>query len=777
MNKVININFQGRILPIEEQAYEMLKQYIESLRVYFANEEGRDEIINDIECRIAELCEERLKKGTVCIAASDIDLIITSIGRPADFEAQDGFEQSTAATAHNSNDSRQQNAQQNTSGNNNSNFYRDGNRPKRLYRDEQNKVLGGVCSGIANYFVIEPWIVRILWFFLIGLNILIYLILWIAVPSTSIKEVGGVRKRLFRDIDKKVIGGVAAGLSKYFGIQVWIVRILFLIPFIRFVVNFRHMHLFQFWDAPDFPNFLDITFSPGAVFVYIVLWLVLPEAKTSADKLEMVGEKVDLNSIKNTIQNDMEGFSKRAQSWGSNLYNRNKGTNNSNEANESNHEGTATTHNQDANKSSENQRSTEKRKGFLYFIGRIITVCIKGFVYFILAIVGISLLAALFGIGAAATALLPLKNFLIEDGAQTWSAIGAILLFIWVPIIGIVTAVIRKIAGLKKANVWVRSSFIALWILGWVCIFYFGSSLGNSFSRHNLPAEQSIALTNPKIDYVEITAAPKMKYYENNWFQFEPFQGFADEDTVYVRNLRIRIVQSLNDSFQVKIVKLSNGKTVQNANDLANKINFELTQQDSLLYLDRGIGINKTDKFRNQHIIMTIAVPIGKRIKITNKGWSQTNVNINGRGMRTGTIDRISSDESWYDEWNEPWDNESYQFERGVEYKMTKTGLEEIQRDFKTMEDSDGSNSDDKQDDISDKEIQLQKLKEEREAIKNDIKKLKEEELQKEKIKTEKVSISRKDNVGNSNLDNINKIGKAAGKLSDLQWVLDRFTH
>jgi phage shock protein PspC (stress-responsive transcriptional regulator) len=764
MNKVININFQGRILPIEEQAYEILKQYIESLRVYFANEEGRDEIINDIECRIAELCEDRLKKGTVCIAASDIDLIITSIGRPEDFEAQDGFEQSTAATANNSNDGRQQNTYQNTSGNNNSNFYREGNRPKRLYRDEQNKVLGGVCSGIANYFVIEPWIVRILWFFLIGINILAYLILWIAVPSTSVKVVGGVRKRLFRDIDKKVIGGVAAGLSKYFGIQVWIVRILFLIPFIRFMVNFRHMHLFQFWDAPDFPNFLDITFSPGAVFVYIVLWLVLPEAKTSADKLEMVGEKVDLNSIKNTIQNDMEGFSKRAQSWGSDLYNRNKGTNNSNEENES-------------NQSSEIHRSAEKRKGLLYYIGRIITLSIKVFVYFILAIVGISLLAALFGIGVAATALLPLKNFILDDGAQTWSVIGAILLFVWVPIIGIVTAVIRKFAGLKKANVWVRSSFIALWVLGWVCIFYFGSSLGNSFSRHNLPAEQSIALTNPTINYVEITAAPKMKYYENNWFQFEPFQGFADEDTVYVRNLRIRIVQSKTDSFEVKIVKLSNGKTVQNANELANKINFELTQQDSLVYLDRGIGINKKDKFRNQHIIMTIAVPIGKRIKITNKGWSQTNVNINGRGMRTGTIDRFSTDDNWYDEWNEPWDNESYQYERGVEYKMTKMGLEEIQRDYKTMEDNDDSNSDDKQDELSDKEIQLQKLKEEREAIKNDIKKLKEEELQKDKIKVVKVNEFKKDDVVGSNIEKMNQIGKAAGKLSDLQWVLDRFIH
>lgn len=775
MNKVININFQGRILPIEEMAYETLKQYIESLRIYFANEEGRDEIINDIECRIAELCEERLKKGTVCIAVSDIDLIITSIGRPADFEAQDGFEASTSQSQQNSNQNNNRNNYQNTSGSNYSNFNSSSNRPKRLYRDEQNKVLGGVCSGIANYFGIEPWIVRILWLFLIGLNVLAYIILWIAVPSTSVKEVGGVRKRLFRDIDKKIIGGVAAGLSKYFGIQVWIVRILFLIPFIRFVVNFRHMHLFQFWDAPDFPNFLDITFSPGAVFIYIVLWLVLPEAKTSADKLEMVGEKVDLNSIKNTIQNDMEGFSKRAQSWGSDLYNRNKGTNNSNEANESNNEETARTYNEDAHTSTENNRSTEKRKGLLYYIGRFITLTIKVFVYFILAIVGISLLAALFGIGVAATALLPLKNFILDDGAQTWSVIGAILLFVWVPIIGIVTAVIRKFAGLKKANVWVRSSFIALWIVGWVVLFYFGSSLGNSFSRHNLPAEQSIALTNPKIDYVEITAAPKMKYYENNWFQFEPFQGFADEDTVYVRNLRIRIVQSLNDSFQVKIVKLSNGKTVQNANELANKINFELTQQDSLLYLDRGIGINKIDKFRNQHIIMTIAVPIGKRIKITNKGWSQTNVNINGRGMRTGTIDRISSDDDWYDEWNEPWDNESYQYERGVEYKMTKDGLVSLS----PMEANDDRSDDSKKmdDENLDKEIQLQKLKEEREAIKNDIKKLKEEELQKDKTSVVKVNEFKKDNIGGSNIEKTNKIGKAAGKLSDLQWVLDRFTH
>ena len=752
MKKVININFQGRILPIEELAYENLKNYIETLRSYFEKEEGKDEIINDIECRVAELCEDRLKKGAVCITEDDINLIIESIGRPADFEAQDGFEAQS-------------------SGDYSSNIYNDSKdqwtsvRPKRLYRDEHNKVLGGVCSGIANYFGLEPLLVRILWIFLIGVNILGYLILWIAVPSSSVKEVGGVKKRLFRDIENKVIGGVCAGLSKYFGIKVWIIRILFLIPFIRLVFNYREIHLFQFWDAPDFPNFLDITFSPGSVFIYIVLWLVLPEAKTSADKLEMVGEKVDLNSIKNTIQNDMEGFSKRAKTWGNDFYAKSRS-----EKREDRDE-----------RREERNEQREPKRGFFHFIGRVITICIKAFVYFILGIIGFSLLAALFGIGVAATAVMPLRKFLLEDGAQTWSVYGALLFFVWVPILGIVAAVVRKLAGYKKANVWVRSSFIALWVVGWVLLFYFGSSLGHSFSKHNVPEEQVVSLTNPAVEYLEVTASPKMKYYEDRWFQISPFDAFSDEDTVFVRNLRIRIVQSKTDSFQVKVVKLSNGKTIQNANELASKINFDLTQQDSLVYLDRGIAINKKDKFRNQHVIMTIAVPVGKRIKITNKGWSQTNVRINGRGMHTETFDRISSDNDWYDEWNEPWDNESFSYDRGVEYKMTETGLEKIKRDDDAEDNLNNDNED-----PDEMEQRLEELKREREELENNLQKSREDKLkelekidkaldkQKKDIKksTQKIEVS----VDPTDIKN-RKLPNVAGKLTDINWVLERFTY
>jgi phage shock protein PspC (stress-responsive transcriptional regulator) len=560
-----------------------------------------------------------------------------------------------------------------------------------------------------------------------------------------VKEVGGVRKRLFRDIDNKIIGGVSAGLAKYFGIQVRIIRILFLIPFIRFVANFRNIHLFQFWEFPDFPNFLDITFSPGAVFIYIILWLVLPEAKSSADKLEMVGEKVDLNSIKNIIQNDMESFSKRAQSWGSEFYKTKKEqtaatTSDNNDAAEN----PKTDHQQNIN-------APAQKTGFLHFIGKLVTIIIKVFVFFVLGVVGISILAALFGIGVAGTSLLPLKGFLIEDGIQSVAAIGTILFFIWVPVIGIVTAVIRRFAGFKKTNKWVRASFIALWVLGWISIFYFFSSLGNSFSKHNQPVEENVQLTNPKVDFLRVTATPKMIYYEDKWFQITPFGNYGDEDTVFVRNLRVRIVQSKSDSFEIKVVKLSNGKTVKEANTLATNINFNLTQADSVLYLDRGIGISTKNKFRNQHIIMTIGVPVGKRILITSIGWFKTNVHINGRRMRTETIDRITDDNDWYDEWNEPWDNESLPYDQGVEYKMTATGLQILKPAEKVVDDNEPATP-------IEIESKLEKLKEER--------------LQMEKDKNKgsaKIGV----NTGAAK----NLLVRKTSELLDFHWVLDRFSY
>src|SRR5579871_6599819 len=88
MNIIINITFNSLVILIGETAYEILQQHIASLRRYFANEEGRDDIISDIENRFAELFSETLKKGAPCITDTDVNGIIASMGRPEEFEGE-----------------------------------------------------------------------------------------------------------------------------------------------------------------------------------------------------------------------------------------------------------------------------------------------------------------------------------------------------------------------------------------------------------------------------------------------------------------------------------------------------------------------------------------------------------------------------------------------------------------------------------------------------------------------------------------------------------------
>src|SRR5437868_4440265 len=135
MKKIININLSGRVIPIEDSAYEKLQSYIESLRRYFAHEEGRDEIINDIESRIAELMSEKVRKGATSVTDADIDEIIASMGRPEDFDAE---------TIEPTVDSSKQNARQEYA-------YSQKRGRKKLYRDINDRFIAGVCSGIANY--------------------------------------------------------------------------------------------------------------------------------------------------------------------------------------------------------------------------------------------------------------------------------------------------------------------------------------------------------------------------------------------------------------------------------------------------------------------------------------------------------------------------------------------------------------------------------------------------------------------------------------------------
>lgn len=561
MKKVININFQGRVVPIEETSYDLLKQYTDSLRVYFANEEGRDEIINDIESRIGELFQERIKNGATCITDDDVNAIINNIGRPQDLADAD-----SADSSYTNKDQEFKGAYQQfsfTSG-------------KRLYRDANNKILGGVCSGIAAYFNIEPIIVRLVFIFS-GIGFFAYILLWAFVPSsTSVQN--GVRKRLYRNPDNKIIAGVCSGIASYFNINVWIPRIIFLIPFISIFFRWEH------FGPLSFPNFFNFSFSPGTLLIYVILWLVIPEASTTSEKLEMKGEKVDLNSIKNSVKEEMKGVKERVTMVGKESAEFGK------------------------RMGDEIAYAAKRTRTSL---GDIIVVLLKIFLYFIMALFAITL----FGFAIAATGLFPFKDYIIRDGWQNIFAWGTLLFFIYVPVIGVITWLIRRIAKIKSNSKMMRIGIISLWILGWVCFINLIATVSKDFRSRNNINEEKIALIHPTANMLEVAYNTGERY---NRFRMQPFGSF-NEDTAYVENINVRIIKSATDSFQVSVTKFCNGRTRQYADTLAALINYNIVQRDSALLIDRGIPITRQDKFRNQHVVITIAVPVGKRIKINKK--------------------------------------------------------------------------------------------------------------------------------------------------------------
>jgi phage shock protein PspC (stress-responsive transcriptional regulator) len=552
MKQVININFHGRVIPIEVSAFELLKNYTDSLNRYFANEEGKDEIINDIENRIAELFQERLKSGITCITDDDVNAIIKSIGRTEDFE-----ESETSSGK----------SQQSTTP----------NIPfKRLYRNENNKVLGGVCSGIANYFGVDPVIIRVLAVIIFGVAFVPYIILWIAVPSTTAAEIGGPRKRLYRDMDDKKIAGVCSGIAHYFNISTWIPRVIFIVPFLSFIFHWSFLHFHPLWH---------FSFSPGALMIYIILWIAVPEANTTAEKLEMKGEKVDINSIKNSVIEEMKGVKQRAEKF-------------------------ATDNKRIVTDLSDATKRTTKS------LGDIIVVILKIFAYLIIGMVAFVLVIVLLAIALAAIGIFPATtNFFFSTGWQTILAWGTLLFFISVPVIGIITWIIRRLAKAKRHGKMLLLTFISLWIIGWACIVCLTASVSREFKTASTYTEISIPLSNPGVNKLELTAKTNTPAYYMSWRTMQPFANM-DDDTIYLKNTDVVILPSTNDSFKVTMVKTAYGADHHSADMLANGINFNVVQVDSILQLDKGIAITRENKFRNQRIQLIVYVPVGKQIRV-----------------------------------------------------------------------------------------------------------------------------------------------------------------
>tara|TARA_B110000263_G_scaffold134433_1_gene116756 strand:+ start:10 stop:1332 length:1323 start_codon:yes stop_codon:yes gene_type:complete len=256
MKKTLNINIGSRVFNIDEDAYDLLSRYLESIKKYFQKINIEDDIFQDIENRISEKFNSILKNKE-SLNIDDINNIIKEMGTLDDFkEAYNDFD---------TNDFNNQNNESKTTG-----------KRKRIYRNTSDKVIAGVASGLANYFSVDPIIFRLIFIVSLftGFGLIAYIIFWIGIPANDSGKINE-NKRLYRDGDNEILGGVAYGLGNYFGIDPAIIRVLFI---------------------------LSIFIGGFGILAYLILWVSIPEAKTVGEKMNMKGYPLTLENIEKFIK-------------------------------------------------------------------------------------------------------------------------------------------------------------------------------------------------------------------------------------------------------------------------------------------------------------------------------------------------------------------------------------------------------------------------------------------------------------------------------------------
>ena len=256
MKKNLNINIGSRVFNIDEDAYDLLSKYLESIKKYFERINIDEDISNDIENRISEKFNSILKNRE-SLNIDDINNIIKEMGTLDDFkEAYNDFD---------TNDFSNQNNESKTTG-----------KEKRIYRNTSDKVIAGVASGLANYFSVDPIIFRLIFIVSLftGFGLIAYIIFWIGIPANDSGKINE-NKRLYRDGDNEILGGVAYGLGNYFGIDPALVRVIFI---------------------------LSIFIGGFGILAYLILWVSIPEAKTVGEKMNMKGYPLTLENIEKFIK-------------------------------------------------------------------------------------------------------------------------------------------------------------------------------------------------------------------------------------------------------------------------------------------------------------------------------------------------------------------------------------------------------------------------------------------------------------------------------------------
>jgi phage shock protein PspC (stress-responsive transcriptional regulator) len=581
MKKTFTINISGSIFHIDDDAFEKLQKYLHMLNKHFGPAMEGQEILQDIEARIAELFLEKTRNKVEVITDFMVDEVIARMGKPEDFMEQEE-ESSTKAQPEEASTPNESQV------------------GRRLYRDGDNKVIGGVCSGLATYFKIDPVIVRVIFIVANGVSLLAYIILWIAIPeykTTASTNESPSRRRLYRDGDRRVLGGICSGMAAYFNMDIAIIRVIFFLLF--FVIG------------------------PFNLLLYFILWIVVPKAKTTAQRLEMRGKEATISNIEKSIKEEMSDVGESYNKFAS----------------------------------AKNEKGVSRINSFGQVVGSVLRVVLRVIVLLFGAALIIGGIASLVGFGTSIVIghsfmqngpwifgyqsnvdMTTLLNNFVSPGAYVESLI-AISILAGIPILLILFIGTKLIFRYKTNNKLIGLGAFGLWLAALILLIIVAVDQVSNFGKQtSQTVTQKVECTQCKTLYLE-TADDLYESLIDNEISLDRMKiATVNGKDKLLGHPRFTIEKSSSGEYLLLIKKQSRGSSTVDAQKNVEEIEYNFVQKDSTLRFDPYYMLKDEARWRDQEIFLTLKVPEGKSIYLNQKMASIINDIQNTENMWDGDM-------------------------------------------------------------------------------------------------------------------------------------------
>lgn len=474
MNKTVNINLGGMFFHIDEDAFQKLNRYFEAVKRSLSNSTGKDEIMKDIEMRIAELLTEKNKGEKQVVGIRDVEEIITVMGQPEDYRIDD----------------------ENTSE--------------------------------------EP-----------------------SLSYTSSKRA----KKLYRDTEKGMLGGVLSGFGHYLGIDALWLRILMVI--------------------------LVFTFGTG-ILVYLLLWILMPVAVTTTEKLEMTGEPVTISNIEKKVREEFENISDKFKSVDYDKFGKHAKTG--------------------AEKFGNNLSEVILR--IFSILGKVIGAILVVSAASTL----VSLILFVITTGSISFTDFPWQNY-VENyieyplwgiGLLTLGAIGIPFFFL------LILGLKLLINNMKSIGNAAKYTLLAIWVISVGALIALGLKQATQIAFDAKTVQKQKFELNPKDTlYIKFT---HNDYYAKNIEDNHEFliaQDSTGKQVIYSNNIRFHIVKTDDKTPYIQIEKEAQGKSFQEAKQRAEQIRYSFKVDGNHLIFDNYLLTEVKNKYRDQEVEIFLYLPEG----------------------------------------------------------------------------------------------------------------------------------------------------------------------